>query len=145
MQKRSYVRSYLGRDYKLKDSGKRRGFGTGSVRDFATGKGMPQLMSPLVEIELAKHYEKGGSKYGWRNWEKGQPLSEYLGSARRHKLKRSMGYYDENHSLAWAWNVNCFVQTEIAIDLGLLPKELDDLPSYTKPKQKRDFYTKYVP
>jgi hypothetical protein len=135
----------MGKDYKLKDSGKRRGFTTGSVRDFATGKGMPQLGSALAEMELYKHFEKGGSKYGWRNWEKGQPLSEYLGSARRHELKRRLGYYDENHSIAWLWNVTCFVHTEIAIDLGLLPKELDDLPSYLKKPQKREFYTSYIP
>jgi len=135
----------LARDYKLKDSGQRRGFSTGSVRDMALGKGMPQLLSPLVNIELSKHFEKGGSKYGWRNWEKGQPLSELLGSAERHKEKRRIGLYDENHSLAWLWNVYCFVHTEIAIDLGLLPKELDDLPVYLKKPQKRDFYTTYIP
>lgn len=118
------------KDYNLQDSGERRGFSTGSVRDMATGKGMPQLGSPLVEIELYKHFEKGGSKYGYRNWEKGQPLSELLGSARRHELKRRIGMKDENHSIAWLWNVYCFNHTEIAIELGLLPKDLNDLPEY---------------
>ncbi len=119
-------------DYKLEDSGERRAFGTGSVRDMATGKGMPQLMSPLVELALSKHFEKGGSKYGWRNWEKGQPLSELLGSARRHELKMRIGEKKENHPIAWLWNVHCFNHTLLAIERGLLPKELNDLPVYTK-------------
>jgi len=139
------VKSYLVKDYQLKDSGKRRGFITGSVRDIANGKGMPQLDSPWANLYLAKHFEKGGTKYGLRNWEKGQPLSELLGSAIRHMEKRRIGYYDENHSIAWLWNVHCFVHTEIGIDMGFLPKALDDLPYYTKTKQKREFYTSYIP
>lgn len=123
-------------DRKIKDSGKRRGFSTGSVRDIADGKGMPQLLSPIVELELSKHFEKGGKKYGLRNWEKGQPLSELLGSARRHELEMRIGYDDENHLIAWLWNVYCFVHTKYAIDMGILPKELDDLPKYL-PKKKR--------
>lgn len=122
-------------DKAIKDSGQRRGFKTGSVRDMAIGKGMPQLLSPIVEQELAKHFEKGGLKYGLRNWEKGQPLSELLGSARRHELKYRIGETDENHLIAWLWNVYCFVHTKYCIDLGILPRELDDLPTYLPIKQ----------
>lgn len=133
------------KDYNLKDSGERRGFVTGSVRDMATGKGMPQLMSPWVDIYLSKHFEKGGSKYGWRNWEKGQPLSELYGSMMRHANKRRIGYYDENHTIAMLWNAYCFAHTEICVDLGLLPKELDDLPTYLPKEEKREFYTTAIP
>ena len=122
--------------YKLKDSGKRRKFKTGSNRDLAVGKGRPELMSPLVDMALSLHFEKGGSKYGERNWEKGQPLSVYLGSAERHKNKYRVGIWDEDHLIAWLWNVYCLVHTKLAIDQGLLPKELDDLPRYLKKKKK---------
>lgn len=120
----------------IKDSGKRRGFSTGSVRDTDEDKGRPSLLSPIVELELSKHFQKGGSKYGWRNWEKGQPLSALLDSARRHELEMRIGYDDENHLIAWLWNVYCFVHTKYCIDRGILPKELDDLPSYMPKKLK---------
>ena len=120
--------------YKIKDSGKRRKFKTGSRRDLAEGKGRPELLSPLVEEALSHHFEKGSAKYGDRNWEKGQPLSVYLGSARRHELKFRKGMWDEDHLIAWLWNVYCLVHTKIAIDEGLLPKELNDLPDYTAKK-----------
>ncbi len=114
----------------IKDSGKRRNFKTGSRRDLATGKGRPELLSPIVEMALSIHFENGAGKYGDRNWEKGQPLSVYLGSARRHELKYRMDLWDEDHLIAWLWNVYCLVHTKLSIDKGILPKELDDLPKY---------------
>ena len=130
------------KDRPIKDSKKRRGFKTGSVRDIDDGKGRPSLLSPIVEIALSKHFQKGGAKYGWRNWEKGQPLSALLDSARRHELEYRMGYNDENHLIAWLWNVYCFVHTKYAIDMGILPKSLDDLPNYLKGKPKKDLTKK---
>ena len=126
----------MGKDYKIKDSGKRRNFKTGSRRDLAVGKGRPELMSPLVDMALSLHFEKGAGKYGDRNWEKGQPLSVYFGSSERHKNKYRMGIWDENHLIAWLWNVYCLVHTKLCIDAGLLPKELDDLPRYVKKRSK---------
>lgn len=124
----------ISKEYEIKDSGKRRDFKTGSRRDIATGKGMPQLGSPIVELELYKHFEKGAMKYGERNWEKGQPLSEYIGSARRHELKFRQGLWDENHLIAYLWNVYCLVHTYYAVEMGILPEELNDLPTYLPKK-----------
>ncbi|MDF2902850.1 MAG: hypothetical protein K0S25_488 [Bacillus sp. (in: firmicutes)] len=136
------------------DSGARRDFGTGAVRDVAEGKGRCDLMpldvvgtlieSPIIEsideyvrkgkigslldaillfiacefpdrftamIELSKHYEDGCKKYGDRNWEKGIPLHCYIDSATRHLLKYYRGDKDENHHLAFIWNLSCAIWT----------------------------------
>lgn len=50
-------------DYLIKDSGQRRDFGTGAVRDMAVGKGRFDLLPWAVIRALAIHYEKGCIKY----------------------------------------------------------------------------------
>ena len=72
------------KDYQIKDSGQRRDFGTGAVRDMAQGKGRFDLIPWQTIRALAIHYEKGCKKYGDRNWEKGIPVNSFLDSAVRH-------------------------------------------------------------
>lgn len=116
----------------LKDSGARRSFGTGSVRDMATGKGTPHLL-PLRAITLAsQQMERGMKKYGARNWELGQPLSSYFDSAMRHLWKHWNGWTDEPHLDAFVWNSLCYAETAERIRIGILPKELDDRPTIGK-------------
>lgn len=110
----------------VKDSGGRRKFKTGSVRDVREGKGRFDLI-PFYPLErLAQHYENGAIKYEDRNWEKGQPISQYLDSALRHLNKLNNGDVDEDHAAATVWNVFAFMWTQEQIRLGKLPGELDD-------------------
>jgi hypothetical protein len=74
--------------------------------------------------------ENGAVKYGDRNWELGQPLSTYIDSAERHIASFKEGMRDEDHLAAARWNLGCVIHTEEMIRRGLLPKELNDLPSY---------------
>lgn len=111
----------------IKDSGKRQEFSTGSVRDIQEGKGRFDLLPLFAEEELAKHFEAGAKKYGPNNWMKGQPLSRFLDSTRRHLNKGARGQRDEPHFVAALWNIACLVDTLKRIELGLLPKELNDL------------------
>ena len=138
----------------IKDSGERRQFETGSIRDTAIGKGRCDLL-PLgiladrlnnkifgfIEdyirngdvaslwfamdefigkhesqwystiLELAKHFENGANKYEERNWEKGQPLHVYIDSGVRHYLQHKRGDADENHAIAFIWNMVCAIWT----------------------------------
>ena len=111
----------------IKDSGKRQQFSTGSQRDIRTGKGRYDLL-PCHAIErLAKHFETGALKYSEKNWEKGQPLSRYLDSALRHLFQELSGKNDEDHAIASAWNLLCYVETKKWITQGKLPKSLNDL------------------
>ena len=113
----------------LKDSGSRRDFATGSVRDRAEGKGAPHLL-PWRAIQLgAMQMERGAAKYSARNWELGQPLSSYFDSAYRHLTKHWQGWTDEPHLDAFVWNALCYAETAERIRLGILPQELDDRPN----------------
>lgn len=112
----------------VQDSGERREFSTGSVRDTRTGKGRYDLISPIGLRRLAVHYENGAVKYGDRNWEKGQPLMSYLDSALRHLNTYIAGDRSEDHLAASAWNVFSFMHTQEKIEAGELPAELDDVP-----------------
>jgi hypothetical protein len=114
--------------YEVKDSGKRSEFQTGAVRDIQDDKGRFDLLPPEPIWALAIHYQKGSKKYGDRNWEKGIPLSRYYDSATRHLMEFWMGLDDENHLIAAIWNLCGLYATKMRIQLGLLPKELDDMP-----------------
>ena len=110
----------------LKDSGNRREFETGAVRDMQEGKGRCDLLPACALLRLSKHYEAGAMKYEDRNWEKGIPISVMVDSAMRHLLKYMDGQTDEDHLVAVAWNI-----------LGAMWMEekrpdLQDLPSRRK-------------
>ncbi len=60
-------------------------------------------------LEVAKHYEEGGKKYGDNNWKRGMPAHIYIDSAIRHYLKWLRGDKDENHDLAFCWNIMCCI------------------------------------
>lgn len=112
----------------VKDSGERREFSTGSVRDVRTGKGRYDLIPPGPLLRLAKHYENGAVKYGDRNWEKGQPLSSYADSMLRHCQKYLAGDRSEDHLAAIPWNAFAIIFTEEMLRLGKFPPEFNDMP-----------------
>lgn len=112
--------------------GKEREFGTGGVRDMGAGKGRYDLLPMLAMFRLARHFENGARRYKARNWEKGLPLSVYWDSAFRHLLKVMLGLEEEDHESACMWNIACFIETKMRIELGILPKELDDMPDTFK-------------
>lgn len=122
----------------LKDSGTRRGFGTGAVRDAATGKGRFDLLPLFGLLAGALQMERGMEKYGARNWEKGMPLSIFADSAQRHLLKHIAGFDDEPHLDAAIWNLLCLAEGRERIKRGIWPANLDDLPK-TYAGQSPDF------
>ena len=113
--------------YEIKDSGNRRAFETGSVRDMAEGKGRYDLIPPEAVRRLAVHYEKGAVKYGDRNWQKGQPIHVYADSMLRHAQKVLARFEDEDHLAAVMWNAAAIIYTREAIRNGDLPESLEDL------------------
>lgn len=116
----------------IKDSGTRRDFESGAVRDAETGKGRFDLIPPVALELLAKHFEEGALKYEDRNWEKGMPLGQFLDSALRHINKYRDGQRDEPHIVAAFWNLAAFLHTREMIVRGILPPDLDDVPAYVK-------------
>jgi hypothetical protein len=96
----------------IEDSGHRREFDTGAVRDMQEGKGRCDLLPATAILRLAKYYEEGCKKYGDRNWEKGIPISSYIDSSIRHIMKYLDGQTNEDHLCAAAWNLMCAMWTE---------------------------------
>ena len=90
---------------KIKDSGNRREFNTGAVRDMAEGKGRMDLLPWSAIIEVSKHCENGAKKYGEHNVDKGIPTNSLCDSDCRHLAKYLDGQTDEDHLLASAWNL----------------------------------------
>jgi len=119
----------MSEDYEIKDSGQRRKFETGAVRDMSSGKGRFDLIPMDVLRALAIHFELGCIKYGERNFEKGIPVSSFLDSAMRHLAQVIDGIDDgENHLVASIWNLFVAYQTILRVQNGKLPKELYNLP-----------------
>lgn len=119
--------------FEIKDSGVHHNFETGSRRDSQEGKGAPDLISPFMEDRLSKHYEAGAIKYAPRNWELGQPSSQYFRSARRHLKEYLMGKREEDHLAAAIWNISGIIHNEELVKLGIYDPELLDTPNYQKP------------
>ena len=112
----------------VKDSGTRRSFATGAVRDGQMGKGRMDLLPVRALIEVARVFEAGAEKYEARNWEKGIKLSSFMDSGLRHAMKWLRGDRDEPHLAQACWNFLCLLDTHKRIEEGLLPMELNDLP-----------------
>lgn len=107
----------------IKDSGERREFETGAVRDMAAGKGDMVSLPNAAILRLSKHYEAGATKYGRWNYLKGLPVSSFMDSALRHLFKYMDGYDDEDHLAAAAFNVLG------AMEMEAKHKELIDIPN----------------
>ncbi|PAE21980.1 hypothetical protein CHH80_03540 [Bacillus sp. 7504-2] len=110
----------------IKDSGNRREFETGAVRDMQEGKGRLDLLPPTAILRLSQHFEKGAEKYGEYNWQKGIPIHSYIDSALRHLMKYLDGQEDEDHLCAATWNLVCAMWTEEK------HPELQDIPTRVK-------------
>lgn len=107
----------------IKDSGERREFDTGAVRDMAAGKGDMVSLPNAAILRLSKHYEAGATKYGRWNYLKGLPVSSFMDSALRHLFKYLDGWDDEDHLAAAAFNVLG------AMEMEAKHKELIDIPN----------------
>lgn len=97
----------------IKDSGNRREFSTGAVRDMAEGKGRMDLLPWAAIMEVSKHSENGCKKYGEHNVDLGIKTSSLCDSASRHLAKYFDGWDDEPHLLAAAWNLLWAIQMEL--------------------------------
>lgn len=99
-------------DYATHDSGQRRSFGTGAVRDIDDGKPRYDLIPPHALRRVAMLYTRGAVKYGENNWHKGIPTQQMLASAMRHLEAYRRGEQDEDHLAAVVWNVLAIMQYE---------------------------------
>lgn len=104
-------------DFEVKDSGKKAEYSDGMRRDTTDGKPRFDLMYPRdipydeqLLTRVAMQYQRGGVKYGDRNWEKSsskESLAHHEAALMRHVIKYLTGTEDgEDHAAAIVWNVN---------------------------------------
>ena len=109
----------------LRDSGEKREFASGAVRDMAADKERPDLISPYALMRVGRWLGMGARRYGERNWEKGIPMSACYASLMRHALKWAIGRRDEDHMAAVIFNAQALIHYE---ETGRA--DLDDMPHY---------------
>lgn len=98
--------------YITEDSGERRSFKTGAVRDTDINKPRYDLIPPHALWRVAMLYARGAQKYGENNWQKGIPSQQMLASAMRHIEAYRRGDDSEDHLAAAVWNVLAMMQYE---------------------------------
>lgn len=96
--------------FEVKDSGQRKEFDSGMVRDTEEGKTdyTYVLSGPMLE-RWAVHLMKGAEKYERDNWLLGDGPEEYeraRRSALRHMIQWLRGDDDEDHAAAVFFNIN---------------------------------------
>jgi hypothetical protein len=96
--------------FEVKDSGIRKKFDSGMVRDVTEGKTDYSLAldGPMFE-RYAVHLTKGAEKYDKRNWMKAtgvEELNRFRESALRHFIQWYHGETDEDHAAAVFFNIN---------------------------------------
>jgi hypothetical protein len=120
------------KQFQLTSSGTHQSFGTGlAVRDTATDKPRPDLISPFAEERQGNWLRMGAERYAERNWENGIPFSRCMASLKRHVMKYQQGLQDEDHLAAIMFNAMALIHYEEMIERGVLPAELNDMPNYT--------------
>lgn len=96
--------------FEVKDSGERKQFASGMVRDVTDGKINWSLVAdgPMLR-RYAIHLTKGAEKYAVRNWMQAAGVEEYerfRESAYRHFMDWYYGKTDEDHAAATWFNQN---------------------------------------
>ena len=116
----------------MKDSGERQQFTTGAVRDTATGKPRPDLISPHANLREGAWLALGAQKYAVDNWTKGIPIRRCFESLMRHAEAYKLGLRDEDHMAAIRCNAGFILHYEEEIKADRLPATLDDMPHYVE-------------
>jgi len=121
----------------IPDTGQRRQWPTGAVRDASAGKPEITQIYPPAILRLAQRGTDGARKYDDYNWTKGIPLKTYVDSLYRHLSAYQMGDTSEDHLSAVMWNAMGLMYTEDRLADGTFdPEEMNDL--FTWSKQKND-------
>jgi hypothetical protein len=88
--------------------------------------------------DMIIHLEKGALKYSAFNWQKGMNISRCIDSLYRHLISFANGETDEDHKAAAKCNIMFIYHYMKAIERGVLPAELNDLPRYTKVNKQEE-------
>jgi len=118
---------------KMKDSGQRKAFASGAVRDTDDDKPRPDLISPFMLERLGAWMKAGADKYGEHNWTKGMPVSRCMASLYRHLISYMQGDRSEDHLMGVIANATFVAHFEEMVRRGVLHPSLLDMPKYRRP------------
>ena len=99
-------------NYTIKDSGKRKKFKSGAVRDLEEGKILWSLLPFEALRRVAILYTKGAKKYSPNNWKKGIPTERFFSSALRHLMQYKLGENEEDHLSSVIFNILGIIYNE---------------------------------
>ena len=122
----------------LPDSGLRESFGEGmAVREADPGKKPLGGISPHLKLAIGELLRKADDKYkaagGYRNWEKGMPVTRCIDAIERHLTSFQLFDESEDHLAAIAWNAMVLIHyRDGGTTTGLSFAELDDRPKWFK-------------
>ena len=107
------------KEYKTKDSGIRKKYDSGLIRDVQNDKPRFDLLIPnnqkyedTLLYRWAMLLERGSKKYDDRNWENANTIEElnrFKASAWRHFIQAMSGEVDEDYFAAAVFNLNAVV------------------------------------
>lgn len=117
--------------YIIEDSGERKEFDTGAVRDTEKNKPRFDLIPPHALKRVADVYARGALKYGENNWIKGMPFTRFLSSGMRHIEAWRRGERNEDHLAQAIFNLLALIEFE-----ELNRNDLNDIIKYDVYKQK---------
>jgi len=101
---------------------------SGAVRNPATGKPRPDLISPFAEERLGKLLAEGAAVYGENNWTYGLPDSRCFAATRRHLMAFQQGNRDEDHLAAAMFNVMVLLHNDELRSRGVIQHDcVDDM------------------
>lgn len=123
----------------LPDTGKRIQYGEdGAIREDDPDKALVEGISPYAIMRLGSLFTKGHKKYGdFRNWEKGMPITRYIGAIMRHTALYMMRDTREDHLAAIMWNAAAIIHhEEVGTSTGKSFEDIDDRPKYFRKETK---------
>lgn len=118
----------MSNNFVVKDSGERRQFESGMVRDVDTNKVKFHLIAsgPMFK-RWAEHLTKGAVKYSENNWMLAEGQAEFdrfRASAFRHFMQWYYGDRDEDHAAAVFFNINGAEYVGAKLESHATPREL---------------------
>jgi len=99
-------------------------YGTGAHRDSREGKGSFVEMPWNAIFLVSRIYESGNKGRGWRNWEYGMSIPDFVDSGIRHAARYTAGHRTEPHLSQAIWNLLNALEMAIRVEMGWADSEV---------------------
>ena len=121
-------------DFVIKDSGKRKEYPSGAVRDITDTKIRWDLLPVESLKRVAQHYTTGAKKYEANNWKKGIPTERFVEGVCRHWAQYLLRERDEDHLSAVVFNILGIIWNEEREEDNFMEKYIEGIEKIRKEK-----------